>query len=1197
MFFFITFINTVRWCNARTKPKRETRGVSRSKCADLITACVPVSWAMSIIISESVDASDYYDGFGTGEIVIGIRAYQWGWEYFYPKGIDLNYTVSPSYSTAVGNSLKYTTTSEQTLQSNTLWKHYQLNSNSNGSSTPAHILLSPSDNAKILNFTNVNEIGVNTLEGSKAFKKIQKFSKSNTQDLFKNVSDFNTRYTRLSDLYYTNKNLIDASTYNTIRQHNFTSNLSTKNQPTSFFDAQGLSKFNEYNNNLNANSPTTDSSYISKAIVQNEMTLDINPSHNNLTDNKPLNNPVQYNLVEGRALNNVMDDLRLESEFSNDSALAPFISNLSQTDVPYTFQDVKSVNTSISAGDRTVRLTADTGFGKLNTNTNDSQSNLQSTIFSSTSSSLGNKILDVNAGASRKWASFMDGYRLLNNQTTTPAQSQPLVSNSPYSKSLSFDKSSSEGNDAPLLKSKDESAPNVIFETYWLTHWANTQTNHYLNHVTNLLENADSSTFPLITEYVDYDFKNWQTLEALEDVFWENSFSTFAQDEYLNVKSQVAKSKYFSPQEDAFNNVDRQTKFKFNKSTNPQTGTNSTTFNTLAPLTDEAIPHSAQLKLRDFRIFVTEPVVDAFEDSYETLKSLNSVYEQNYNYITNIDSYRLNPTSYTQVLDAFRADTDDVSWSNNSINEEGMSDLNNLNIVNSMDDRVSNPLKLRSTAKNSMVTYSAIQKVFKSRLDEGRSNARLQDISNSYNPYLFWTAPKANYEGMLGKNRDNFFKITTYSQQIKPTFSAFYEVNNLLNSYFTDLPFLVSQLSDSSRHLWFDWQSRWSSLEVQPSSTARYSLLGVPYTNKSFEYATQHGDEINDSENYLVRLARARKNYSTSWAYTPYLYSRLSSWKASADLNTYFYNQHNLVSLKANLHNLKDMYSLNNLNNTTLKSTPGHSNYNTPGRSFVQPLTGTGTHNFTLSQFSDLLTKREYLYRQYLKAKGSTLYLPNDLVSNPTNPLYVELKNSLPLLDPSTFSSEVSRDYLYNSTSLFQLNTLNGLFNLDALNYPLFYLFGVNKPSSLGSNAELFKNQYRPMRKGITNMVRLHATGAIALPTEIRLHILASSKDVIHSWSIPSAGIKIDCVPGFSSHRVAIFLNSGIFWGQCMEICGRFHHWMPIILYFMKRDLFFLWCTHFQQYNVEEGRLAATSNLNTSLIKPVNYSNWNALSI
>jgi heme/copper-type cytochrome/quinol oxidase subunit 2 len=101
------------------------------------------------------------------------------------------------------------------------------------------------------------------------------------------------------------------------------------------------------------------------------------------------------------------------------------------------------------------------------------------------------------------------------------------------------------------------------------------------------------------------------------------------------------------------------------------------------------------------------------------------------------------------------------------------------------------------------------------------------------------------------------------------------------------------------------------------------------------------------------------------------------------------------------------------------------------------------------------------------------------------------------------------------------------------------------------------------MRKGITNMLRLHGTGAVALPIELRLQILASSRDVIHSWAIPSAGIKIDCIPGYTSHRIMIFFTPGIYWGQCMEICGRYHHWMPIILYFMKRDLFFLWCTHF----------------------------------
>jgi heme/copper-type cytochrome/quinol oxidase subunit 2 len=83
------------------------------------------------------------------------------------------------------------------------------------------------------------------------------------------------------------------------------------------------------------------------------------------------------------------------------------------------------------------------------------------------------------------------------------------------------------------------------------------------------------------------------------------------------------------------------------------------------------------------------------------------------------------------------------------------------------------------------------------------------------------------------------------------------------------------------------------------------------------------------------------------------------------------------------------------------------------------------------------------------------------------------------------------------------------------------------------------------------------------MPTEVRLQILASSRDVIHSWSVPSAGVKIDCVPGYTSHRILIFLMEGIYWGQCMEICGRYHHWMPIMVYFMRRDLFFLWCTHF----------------------------------
>jgi hypothetical protein len=66
-------------------------------------------------------------------------------------------------------------------------------------------------------------------------------------------------------------------------------------------------------------------------------------------------------------------------------------------------------------------------------------------------------------------------------------------------------------------------------------------------------------------------------------------------------------------------------------------------------------------------------------------------------------------------------------------------------------------------------------------------------------------------------------------------------------------------------------------------------------------------------------------------------------------------------------------------------------------------------------------------------------------------------------------------------------------------NYLFYYFFDANKSSKIGNNLDLYKNQYRPMKKGVTSMLRLHATGAVAMPIETRLQILASSRDVIHS--------------------------------------------------------------------------------------------------
>ena len=76
----------------------------------------------------------------------------------------------------------------------------------------------------------------------------------------------------------------------------------------------------------------------------------------------------------------------------------------------------------------------------------------------------------------------------------------------------------------------------------------------------------------------------------------------------------------------------------------------------------------------------------------------------------------------------------------------------------------------------------------------------------------------------------------------------------------------------------------------------------------------------------------------------------------------------------------------------------------------------------------------------------------------------------------------------------------------------------------------------------------LSADRSIVLPTGIHIRVLVTGADVLHSWAIPSLGIKIDAVPG-RLNQVAIYLKrQGIFYGQCSELCGVNHGFMPVVL-------------------------------------------------
>jgi heme/copper-type cytochrome/quinol oxidase subunit 2 len=76
----------------------------------------------------------------------------------------------------------------------------------------------------------------------------------------------------------------------------------------------------------------------------------------------------------------------------------------------------------------------------------------------------------------------------------------------------------------------------------------------------------------------------------------------------------------------------------------------------------------------------------------------------------------------------------------------------------------------------------------------------------------------------------------------------------------------------------------------------------------------------------------------------------------------------------------------------------------------------------------------------------------------------------------------------------------------------------------------------------------LRTTTTLVLPAHVNITVVTNSYDVVHSWFLPGLGLKMDCVPGRSTHHSLYLDNIGFYYGQCAEICGRYHHHMPIRL-------------------------------------------------
>jgi cytochrome c oxidase subunit II len=96
-------------------------------------------------------------------------------------------------------------------------------------------------------------------------------------------------------------------------------------------------------------------------------------------------------------------------------------------------------------------------------------------------------------------------------------------------------------------------------------------------------------------------------------------------------------------------------------------------------------------------------------------------------------------------------------------------------------------------------------------------------------------------------------------------------------------------------------------------------------------------------------------------------------------------------------------------------------------------------------------------------------------------------------------------------------------------------------------------------KRGIPSPRLLAVDNEVVVPVNKVVHVLVTANDVIHNWTIPSFGSKVDAVPGRTTATWFKVKKEGVFYGQCSELCGKDHAFMPIAVRVVNDQVFNDW--------------------------------------
>jgi cytochrome c oxidase subunit 2 len=87
----------------------------------------------------------------------------------------------------------------------------------------------------------------------------------------------------------------------------------------------------------------------------------------------------------------------------------------------------------------------------------------------------------------------------------------------------------------------------------------------------------------------------------------------------------------------------------------------------------------------------------------------------------------------------------------------------------------------------------------------------------------------------------------------------------------------------------------------------------------------------------------------------------------------------------------------------------------------------------------------------------------------------------------------------------------------------------------------------------------LEVDNRVVVPVDTHIRFIVTARDVIHSFAVPSLGVKLDCIPGRLNQFSLVINREGVFYGQCSELCGVLHGFMPVVIEAVSLEQYLAW--------------------------------------